>query len=91
MVMRGDGKNKKIALHTKMIVEQKLKDLVTLCTQSTRTKEKKCLYGCFSRSDLAFTKFSKRLKTPTKMSRISELGENNLQTDGTGMECGLIK
>ena len=25
------------------------------------------------------------------MSRISELGENNLQTDGTGMECGLIK
>ena len=41
MVMRGDSKNKKIALHTKMIVEQKLKDLVTLCTQSTRTKEKK--------------------------------------------------
>lgn len=41
MVMRGEGKNKKIALHTKMIVEHKLKDLVTLCTQSTRMKEKK--------------------------------------------------
>lgn len=92
MVIRGEGKNKKIALHTKMIVEHKLKDLVSLCTQSTRTKgKKKCLCGCFSRLDLAFTKFSKRLKTSTKMSRISELGENKLQTDGTGMECGPIK
>ena len=30
MVMRGEGKNKKIALHTKMRAEHKLKDLVTL-------------------------------------------------------------
>ena len=41
MVIRGEGKNKKIALHTKMIVEHKLKDLVSLCTQSTRMKGKK--------------------------------------------------
>lgn len=41
MVMRGEGKNKKIALHTKMRVEHKLKDLVSLCTQSTRMKGKK--------------------------------------------------
>lgn len=56
-----------------------------------KKERKNCLYRYFSRSDLAFIKFSKRSKTPTKMSRISELGENKLRTEGMVMRCELVK